>query len=308
MAASVFQNIFVTVGGRAFYLFEEFNTQLINCNASSFNNNVFELQGGNTTRLAGCYASRVPAGFYGYRFYGGAQLDSCNGIDTPAGGDWGLFGSATSKGDPVSSGFTVNMTNCNVEDFNNYGLRFRGTGYAKISGGSVQAKASGTYAAEFYVEFTNNLIIIENVMAYSKGATRSKRAPIYADTNSFIMVIGDNVTPLCDLADTWLVSLPCMSASVPTLANHTAININNLDVGHFFNRYAGTATLASGSATVSFASAQFDLAYCVLLTGSANETYNVTSKTTAGFLVSSSNPTSTASVDWMVVRPVRPGA
>ena len=45
MTASVLQNIFVTVGGRAFYLFDEFNTQLINCNGSSFNNNVFELQG-----------------------------------------------------------------------------------------------------------------------------------------------------------------------------------------------------------------------------------------------------------------------
>jgi hypothetical protein len=90
-------------------------------------------------------------------------MDSCNGINTPNGGDWGLFGAATSKGDPVTSGFFVSMTNCNVEDFNSYGLRFRGSGYAKISGGAVQAKATGSYGAEFYIEYTNGLIIIENV-------------------------------------------------------------------------------------------------------------------------------------------------
>ncbi len=47
---SLFQNLYVSVGGRAFYFFEEFDTQFINCNGSSINNNVFELQGGNTTR------------------------------------------------------------------------------------------------------------------------------------------------------------------------------------------------------------------------------------------------------------------
>lgn len=306
----MFQNLFVHVGGRAFYFFEEFCTQFINCNASSYNNNVFELQGGNTTRLSGCYASQVPAGFYGYRLYGGAQMDSCNGIDTPTGGDWGLFGANQSKGDPVNSGFFLSMTNCNIEDFNNYGLRFRGTGYAKISGGSVQAKASRTYQAEFYIEFSNNLVTIENVMANSKGATRAKRAAIYADTNSYILVIGDNVAPVCDLAGIWLVTLPALQASVPTSQNHNALHITNLDVDFLFNRYSGTVTLAGGTANVSFVTSQntgfvtpqFDAAYVVSLAGNANETFYVTNKTVNGFQISSSNPVSTASVDWVVVR------
>jgi hypothetical protein len=306
----IFQNLFVHVGGRAIYFFEEFSTQIINCNASSYNNNVFELKGGNTTRLSGCYASQVSAGFYGYRIYGGAQMDSCNGIDTPNGGDWGLFGAAISKGDPVNAGFAVTLTNCNIEDFNNYGLRFRGTGYAKISGGAVQAKASGTYQAEFYVEFTNNLVIIENVLAYSKGATRAKRAAIFADANSYIMVVGDNVAPVCDLAGKWLVTLPGLQASVPTSANHNALHITNLDVDFLFNRYSGTVTLSGGAAIVNFVTSQntgfvtpqFDAAYVVSLAGSANETFYITNKTVNGFQINSSNPSSTASVDWTVVR------
>jgi hypothetical protein len=301
MAASVFQNIFVTVGGRAFYLFEEFNTQLINCNASSFNNNVFELQGGNTTRLAGCYASQVPAGFYGYRLYGGAQLDSCNGIDTPAGGDWGLFGSAISKGDPVSLSYYVSMTNCNVEDFNNYGVRFRGTGYAKLSGGFIQAKATGTYQAEVYVEYSNNLVLLENVKISPKGGTRAKKAAIFMDADSYIYVITDHYTvPQYDINGT-LCSLPCILSTSPGYLQR-AVGINNLDVSQLYNRYVGTATLAGGAAAVIFANAQWDANYCVLVTGNATESFKVTNKATTGFSIMSSNTASTAKVDWMAVR------
>jgi hypothetical protein len=100
---SRFENINVWCGGRAFYLPGEFNTQLINCQGSSYNANVFELCGGNSTLLQGCYAHQVPAGCYGYRIYATAHLDSCTGIDSPTGGDWGLFGAATSSGDPVTA-------------------------------------------------------------------------------------------------------------------------------------------------------------------------------------------------------------
>jgi Pectate lyase superfamily protein len=300
MTASLFQNIFVTVGGRAFYLFDEFNTQLINCNGSSFNNNVFELQGGNTTRLAGCYASQVPAGYYGYRLYGGAQLDSCTGIDTPAGGDWGLFGAVTSKGDPVSMAFYLSMTNCDVEDFNNYGVRLRGTGYAKISGGAVLAKAVGTYGAEFYVEYSNNLIIIENVMVVPKGATRTALAAIYMDADSYIYVIGDNIDPRYDVGGT-IYSLPRVISTYPGYLQR-AVGINNLDVEQLYSRYAGTVSLTDGSAAVRFANAQWDDHYCVLVTGNAAEMFTVTNKATTGFMISSSNAASRAQVDWMTVR------
>ena len=300
VCASRFQDLTVTVGGRAFYFPEEFNTQFVNCQGSSYNSNVFELQGGNATSLTSCYAHQVPAGSYGYRIYCGAHLDSCTGIDTPTGGDWGLFGATVAKGDSDNYQFAVTLTNCNVEDFNNYGIRLRGNGYAKITGGAIQAKAAGTYQAEIYIEYTHQLVLVENVYLYPKGATRAKQAPIYADQGSYVTVIGDTFPAQYDCAGT-LNALPLLSPSSPT-SRGLALNINSLDVSDLYNRYAGTAVLASGAAVVSFGVPRFDTNYMVLVTGNQSEIFTVTNKTTTGFTIASSNASSAASVDWMSVR------
>jgi Pectate lyase superfamily protein len=300
MCASRFQDLTVTVGGRAFYFPEEFDTQLENCQGSSYNNNVFELQGGNSTSLKGCYAHQVPAGMYGYRIYCGAHLDSCTGIDTPAGGDWGLFGAAIAKGDSGNYQFAVTLTNCDVEDFNNYGIRLRGNGYAKITGGAIQAKATGTYQAEIYIEYTHQLVLVENVYLYPKGATRAKQAPIYADQGSYVMVMGNTFPAQYDCAGT-LNTLPLLRPSSPA-SKHLALNINSLDVSDLYNRYAGTVVLASGAAVVSFGVPRFDTNYMVLVTGNQSEILTVTNKTTSGFTITSSNAASAAAVDWMSVR------
>jgi hypothetical protein len=75
-----------------------YTIELVSCQGSSYGANVFELAGGNSTTLRGCYAHQVPAGCYGYRIYASAHLDSCTGIDSPTGGDWGLFGASVSRG------------------------------------------------------------------------------------------------------------------------------------------------------------------------------------------------------------------
>ena len=297
---SRFENVSVYVGGRAFYLFWEFNIQLINCQCSSYNNNVFELNGGNTTLLQGCYAHQVPSGKYGYRIYATGHLDSCTGIDSSNGGDWGLFGANTTSGDPVNENFNVIVTNCDVEDFNNTGLRFRGSGIARIQGGAITSKSSGTYMAEVYVEYTGGLIIIENVAFYQQGATRTAKAAIYVVTDSHIIMIGNCTAPQYDWQGT-LVTLPIVSSTYPAYLQR-AVNINNLDVSQLYSRYAGTAGLSSGTATVTFNTPQPYTGYLVLVTGNANETFSVQNKTVAGFVIQSSNPSSTASVDWMLLR------
>lgn len=297
---SRFENVSISVGGRAFYLFWEFNIQLINCQCSSFNDNVFELNGGNSTLLQGCYAHQVPAGKYGYRIYATGHLDSCTGIDSPGGGDWGLFGANTNQGDSVNQNFNVIVTNCDVEDFNNTGLRFRGSGIARIQGGAITAKSSGTYQAEVYVEYTGGLIIIENVAFYQQGATRTALAAIYVVTDSNIMMIGNCTAPVYDWAGR-LVTLPVVSSSYPAVLQR-AININSLDVAQLYSRYAGTAVLSAGTATVTFHTPQPFLGYLVVVTGDANETFSVQNKTLGGFTIQSSNPSSMASVDWMLLR------
>ena len=71
---------------------------------------------------------------------------------------------------------------------------------------------------------------------------------------------------------------------------------------NLFNYYCGNNLLSSGSANVTFGSAQVDSNYRVLLTGNVAETFYVTNKTTTGFQIKSNNASSTANVDWFVSR------
>lgn len=66
---------------------------------------------------------------------------------------------------------------------------------------------------------------------------------------------------------------------------------------------SGTATLSAGTATVTLSPVVGLTAYQVLLTPQANETVWVTGKGSSNFTINSSNGASTASVDWLLVRP-----
>lgn len=74
---------------------------------------------------------------------------------------------------------------------------------------------------------------------------------------------------------------------------------------------SGSVTLVAGSGSVVFSSlsggspfnsAEADTSYQILLTGNADEVFHWESKATTGFTVKSSNPFSTATVDWKVAR------
>ena len=66
---------------------------------------------------------------------------------------------------------------------------------------------------------------------------------------------------------------------------------------------SGTDTFASAATkVVTFATAQADTNYRVALGPQANETFWVSTKTTAGFTLNSSNATSTAVVEWSATR------
>lgn len=69
------------------------------------------------------------------------------------------------------------------------------------------------------------------------------------------------------------------------------------------NNLRGQATFATAATVaVTFDRAEPDTDYFVALAGSVNETFWVTSKTTTGFTLNSSNASSTATVDWILVR------
>lgn len=70
--------------------------------------------------------------------------------------------------------------------------------------------------------------------------------------------------------------------------------------------FKGSATLASGTKAVDFtdigSSDEPDAVYAVLISSEVNETFWVTSKATTGFTINSSNGSSTATVDWILIR------
>jgi hypothetical protein len=303
---SLFKNVLSIMGGRAFFLPKEFNTQLINCQGGSYNNNVFELQGGNTTKLQGCYALQVPSGKYGYRLYGGAFLDSCNGINAPfvggigTGGDWGLFGQDMAKGDATYSQYNVVMINCNVEDFNQDGVRFRYDGVAKITNCSFLAKSQGSYRCEIYVEYCNLLVSVETTRITPKGGTRSKLSPIFADQGSNIFTALCESVVQIDVNGT-LFTLPSLAVSYPAYLQF-ATHFNSLAAAQFYNHYCGTVALSGGVATVALSPGQFDAQYQVFLTGNQPEIFRCIGKSTSSFQIASNNSSSTASVDWFISR------
>ena len=66
---------------------------------------------------------------------------------------------------------------------------------------------------------------------------------------------------------------------------------------------SGSVTFTSGATkAVTFATAEANATYRVVVTGSIGETFWVTAKGTGGFTINSSNPTSTAVVDWQMFR------
>ena len=64
----------------------------------------------------------------------------------------------------------------------------------------------------------------------------------------------------------------------------------------------GTETLSSGTIAVSFGSNEPNNSYAVYLSGDTAETFTWASKAVGGFTINSSNGSSTAQVDWLVLR------
>jgi hypothetical protein len=60
---------------------------------------------------------------------------------------------------------------------------------------------------------------------------------------------------------------------------------------------------SAATKAVTFVTAEPDANYCVIVTGTVNETFWVTGRGTGGFTINSSNATSTAGVFWMIARP-----
>lgn len=94
---------------------------------------------------------------------------------------------------------------------------------------------------------------------------------------------------------------PVLDASLSTYVEDELEKLQNALIPALLGG-KGTATLASGTASVTLYPEEPDDAYEVFLSSGVNETLYVTGKTKGGFTVNSSNGASTASVSWLLVR------
>lgn len=293
------------MGGRGF--FDEapaFCSVIDNVQVDNCLDHAFDTVGGNTTLFIHCYAQRVPtAGKAGYRIHGGTPtLINCNGIN--AGDYWGLFGDLLAE-DGEDRYCVPTLIGCNIEDFATVGLRNKRSGVHLINTTFV-APATGTVKA-LLVDGANNRGVLDHGNAFStKGASWANSQPIHTASTAppFSSVHAWSAATL-EWYDDSTATEKQMSALYNTaiLSGRFALAPWDLYVQSLLrNAFSGTATFAAATTVaVSFAAAQPDANYGVVLGPTANKTFWVTAKGVNGFTLNASS-TSSDAVDWFVYR------
>ncbi|HYV18709.1 MAG TPA: hypothetical protein VFC25_06750 [Verrucomicrobiae bacterium] len=110
---------------------------------------------------------------------------------------------------------------------------------------------------------------------------------------NLVQTLGIGTAPVIRTVGASVVSAVAAAGTLPSgLASGTST----------LTRQRGSVTLSGGTASVTLPDAVPDTTYSVGVSTGANETIRVTGKSTTGFTVTSSSGSSTAVVDWIVVR------
>lgn len=96
--------------------------------------------------------------------------------------------------------------------------------------------------------------------------------------------------------------LPSTPITVTFAGNHAYGPQGLLTVAPISNTLVGGTAVVTRTTAGTGAAPEPDNAYFIALSGNVNETFWVTGKTTSGFTINSSNPASTATVDWHLIR------
>jgi hypothetical protein len=106
---------------------------------------------------------------------------------------------------------------------------------------------------------------------------------------------------------TWWDEVTAATAAMTTVQSgniapaRAAFKVFDLYVTGLIRRaYSGTALLAAGTATVALSPVLPNTNYGIKLSGNASETFYWATKAVGGFIINSSNGSSTASVDWSI--------
>jgi len=190
---SSFRNLNLSGLGSAFKAPSAFSITLDRVDTWSVDGHGFEMGGGNTTLLQGCYAHKVGTGKAGYRIRTSATLVSCNGLDADNDCMWGHFG----DNGPSKAVYQITLVGCNVEDFGSVGIGLEYTGHITFHRTGFLARSTGTYecavkalnGSPHYLEFNIGS------GAGSKGATRTAAREIVSAGGSMNIRVHARTSP-----------------------------------------------------------------------------------------------------------------
>lgn len=144
-----FQNIHITgFTGRGIYdtsgMFQS-RIENVVISMASTGNNAFDLIGSNDLVLINNYVTTVANSTAAYRIHSGRPtLIGNNGVNPGStNGSWGVFGNITAEDGSDSYVFATLIGN-NVEDFTQYGMRFKEGSFGSFYGNTFLAPSSGT--------------------------------------------------------------------------------------------------------------------------------------------------------------------
>jgi hypothetical protein len=201
--------------GKGIYIPEEWHSRFENISVDDVGDNLFELQGGNTTTLIRCYAQAVQPGKAGFRIYKGrVTMIGCNGVNPAAGtADWGVFGQTVAD-DGVANYAAPTLIGCNLEDFSNRGLWLKTGSTAHLINTTFISAKSGSMIG-LQVDFAGGVpVTIDQgtVFALGVGGAWTNGHPIHSGaTNPPAIRWGTPGTA----ADGWAYWLTASSQGVP---------------------------------------------------------------------------------------------
>lgn len=234
---SSFDNLVLRSGaGSCFKMDEHFSCSWNNVHVQSVGGHGFEIEGGNSTVLIGCYAHNftVGNGKAGYRIRNNATLIGCNGVDS--GDAWGIFGDSTAYGISDYT-FQIRLIGCNIEDFDKYALGLVFGGSLNINGSTFTAKSSGTFETLIKGNLSTAITgwrLSERGNVYqSKGSTRSGQSNILSGTPAMIDAASSVFIDYYNTGVSILYPVGNISISSPAFGV-AGIRIPSLDTDRFF--------------------------------------------------------------------------
>lgn len=208
---------------------------------NSGGDNAFDLIGSNDLVLLNNYVTTVANTKAAYRIHSGRPtLIGNNGVNPGStNGSWGVFGNITAE-DGSDSYVFGNFSGNNIEDFSQYGLRFKEGSFGYFHGNTILAPSSGTVTPlKFdFVDVGQKGIWDATNSINTQGATYTNGNPINSRGAPFIQIGGTSFTSYYDTTIVSSISFPYISpnlvpgstdiAMVISRAQITALNSSNL--------------------------------------------------------------------------------